>query len=145
METTEKPASLVTLLGGENVAVKLRDGSTPTLFVRALPLRLIGKWAELDAQGTPDAEAEMVELYCDVAPGFADTLTVESHEALLAKGEALNRPIFARWQGRAASRAREWTQAGEAVASLQRELQPSAPSPMPPPNSAASSADCPPK
>ena len=138
--------SLTTLLGGESVSVALRDGSKQEVFVRALPLRLVNKWATLDAAGTMAAEAEMVELYCDKPEGFADKLTIESHEAVLARGEVLNRPTFARWQSRTASRAREWAQAGEAAQSLARELNPTvAVSPTPPSNSAASSDDSLPK
>jgi hypothetical protein len=139
MDTIEVPASLTTLLGGESVKVKFRNGNEQELFVRALPLRLISKWAELDANGTPESEAQLVELYCAADAGIADELTIESHEAVLAKGEELNRPIFARWQSRAASRAREWVAAGEAVQALNRELNPNAALPTSQPNSASSS------
>jgi hypothetical protein len=146
MQTTEVPASLTTLLGGESVKVMLRDGSTRELFVRAVPLRLIGKWAELDSTGTPECESDLVSLYCALRNDEVDALTVEACEAVLAKGDALNRPTFARWQSRAANRAREWAQAGEATLALQRELNPAfVVSPPPPPNSASSSDGSQPK
>ena len=129
---------LATLLGGESVAVVYRSGEKAEVFVRQLPVRLIGKWAQLDSAGTPESEAALVELYCALPEGGSDALTVESYEAVLARGEALNRPTFARWQRRATDRAREWVAANAEVQGLRRELEPT-PSPTPAPGSASSS------
>lgn len=145
MGTNEVPASLATLLGGEAMKVTLRDGTVEEVFVRQLPLRLIGKWSGLDSNGGVDAEAQLIELFLDKPEGFADGLTVESAEAVLAKGDALNRPTFVRWQQRHANRTREWVKAGEATEELRKELNLPAASPTSPQNSASSSDGSQPK
>ena len=108
------------------------------MFVRQLPVRLIGQWATIDSTGTPESEAALVELYCGMPEGGSDALTIESYEAVLARGEALNRPTFARWQSRATDRAREWVAANEVVQAAKRDREPT-PSPTPAPGSASSS------
>lgn len=142
-------STLTTLLGGEALAVEYRDLSAapPTapkqVFVRALPLRLIARWSELDSNGSPEAESSLIELYCGMEEGFADLLAPQSCEAILAKGDALNRPIFARWQKRHSDRAHAWVAAGEQMKALVADLP--APSPTPQPNSAPSSGDSQPR
>ena len=88
------PTPLAVILGGEELTVKTRDGESHRVWVYQLPVRRITRWAQLNYGGM-DAEPELVELYADKPQGWADTLTLESYDAVLAKGEELNRPTFA--------------------------------------------------
>jgi hypothetical protein len=81
-----------TLLGGMDAVVTLLDGSSVTVRIRQLPVKLFPRL--LEAQ---DDESKLVELLCDQAEGWADTLTVESFEQIVTLGEGLNSDFFSRW------------------------------------------------
>jgi hypothetical protein len=86
---------LIILNGGVETAATLRSGSKQTVKVRQLPVRLLPLWADLQGD-----EPALVELYCEQESGWADTLEIESYEAIVALGEELNRPTFDRWTTR---------------------------------------------
>lgn len=88
-----------TILGGEEIRVTTVDGKTETVKVRQLPLSAYP--AYLACQ---DDECVQVALLCDREPGWADTLTIESVEAILAKGDEINADFFGRWLRRRAAR-----------------------------------------
>lgn len=67
--------------------------------VRQLPLRLMPAYHRVK-----DNEAESIELFCDKPAGWADTLTPESFEAVLAKGEELNLDFLSSYSRRKANR-----------------------------------------
>ena len=81
-----------TLLGGSPATASTRQGTTEEVFLRQLPVRLYPKLRDLASD-----ESAQLELYCDRPSGWADTLTPESHEALLAAAEDLNSDFFQRW------------------------------------------------
>ena len=113
---------LKTFIGCEELEIQKRDGTTQAVFVRELPIRLIPKFLQLQ-----DDESALVELYCDQEPGWADSLTIASHEAVHEKGGALNFPVLERWIER---KQRSVAQLQPALAPLQALLgsAPSSPS-----------------
>lgn len=119
----KQPVTLATALGCLIVSVVYRDGTQEAVPVYALPVREIGQWAALDSAGTIESEVQLVERHCCRKPeGWADTLSPESYDAVLAKGEELNRPIYARVRSRADQRAREWAGVAESQNKLVMEL-----------------------
>lgn len=84
-----------TLLGGADVAVIFRDGTSETIKVRQLPIRLFQMYL-----AAIDQEARQVELYCDKPEKWSDTLTNESFELIIEEGERINRDFFSRWKVR---------------------------------------------
>jgi hypothetical protein len=92
-EFMNEPTDLDVILGGVTIGAKLRDGSTEEVKVRQLSNRLLTtKWPKL-----LDDQAALVELYCDKDDGWDDNLLPESHDEIIAIGEKLNTPRFARW------------------------------------------------
>jgi len=82
---TTPPESLAQALGGINVPVTFRDGTSGTAFVRELRLKQYdGMMAALG-----DDEA-LLRAYTDQPAGWADTLTVEALDAVLKTGDELN-------------------------------------------------------
>lgn len=101
LDSQIKPVSLATVMGGENVSVSYRDGSTESVFVYDCPIEDIGAWGTLYYGGDMADEPLLVErFYCRRPKGWAATLTTESYEAIVALGEGRNRPIFARAKSR---------------------------------------------
>lgn len=90
---------MATLLGGAEIPCHFTNGPAAIVRVRQLPVRLMPRYLE-----ALDDEPAFVELLCDKPAGWADTLTIESHEAILAEGERLNREAFFSWLVRRADR-----------------------------------------
>ena len=88
MEPEIKTAAL---LGGQEVTAALIDGSTETVKVRQLPIRQLQKFMALMGD-----EAAMVELVCDKPNGWADSLSIDSFEAIAALAWKINHPTFER-------------------------------------------------
>lgn len=89
----ENKTSLATLLGGQEITVKMRDGTEEKVMIRDLTIRDLEKhW--LNAL---QSEAVEVELYCGKEAGWDDKITIESHEKIMEIGEPKNRPTAARW------------------------------------------------
>lgn len=80
------------LFGGEPIEIKLADGTPEIVNVRILPVREFPRLA-MDIEN----EAHRIEVFCAKEKGWADTLSRESHEALIAKGDELNADFFIRW------------------------------------------------
>lgn len=81
-----------TLVGGIDLSITKLDGSTESVKVRQLPVKLFPQYL-----ATMLDEQKQVELLCDRQPGWADTLTPDSHELIVMEGEKLNRDFFSRW------------------------------------------------
>lgn len=116
------PPTLATVLGCEVLHVELRDGTKADVAVYSLPINDVPYWLALDARGI-EGEAEMVEkLYLRRDDGFVAMLTPASYEAVLAKGEELNRPFCDRARSRAAKRETLWVELGRERMKLATEL-----------------------
>ena len=86
---------MTTLLGGEDfVAIKL-DDTIETVRIRQLSIRLYPQYL-----AALNSEPRTVALYCDKAEGWVDSLTLESFEGILLRGEEINRDFFTRWNDR---------------------------------------------
>lgn len=93
MEEEKKDTELVTIAGGVELVVTYQNnGASETVKVRQLPVSKIQQFILTMAD-----EAQSIELYCDKPKGWADTLTVESANAVADKGQELNLPFFAAW------------------------------------------------
>jgi hypothetical protein len=86
------PTKWETLLGTQEVEVMHLDGVKEQIKVRQLPIRCYP--AYLEAQ---DDELKQIELLAGRAPGWAESLTIVSVEAILAAGDRLNADFFGRW------------------------------------------------
>lgn len=89
-----------TLTGGRELDVAKLDGSRETVFVRQLPVRLFQSY-----MATMQDEAKQVELLCSKEAGWADGITLASHEEILQAGNKLNSDFFSRWLERQKERA----------------------------------------
>jgi hypothetical protein len=114
---------LITIAGGIEIEVAHLDGSKESVKVRQIPISKIQQFVV--ALGN---EAACIELYCDKpAPTqpnetrWADTLTFESANAILDKGQELNLPFLAAWFRRQA-RWRE-SQAQGAIADIEKKVE----------------------
>jgi hypothetical protein len=87
--------AMATLMGGTTVPVTYKDGGTEMVVVRELRINERPAYARII-----DEEDKCVELFCDRPAGWADTLTAESVEDIIAKGENLNLAPFRAWLGR---------------------------------------------
>lgn len=90
------------LIGGEPVLVTFRanpDAEPQAVFVRELPVKEMP-----DYLGCHADEMKSVELFCKRPAGWAETLTRDSFERVLEKGEAINLPFLQRFAVRAARR-----------------------------------------
>jgi hypothetical protein len=81
-----------TLTGGHEFTVTKRDGTNETVFVRQLAVKEFPKFLQ-----TQDDELEMIDFVCGKTKGFAETLSNEGHEALVAEIEKVNGDFFSRW------------------------------------------------
>jgi hypothetical protein len=101
METDEaKKAAdeLITIAGGVELEIAYQNnGSKETVKVRQIPISKIQDF--LMAMGN---EAQTIELYCDKPKGWADTLSLESANMVLDKGQEINLDFFERWWKRQA-------------------------------------------
>lgn len=86
-------------LGGVSLDVQRSDGSTEQVLIRDLPMKVLPDyWSRIeDESGT-------VELFCDKPPGWAEGLTRESFERVLAVGEERNLDFLLRYSRRASER-----------------------------------------
>ena len=84
-----------TVMGGADLVVRHRDGTDDTVKVLQLPIadypRLLASLENEEAQ---------LELYCGKPTGWAGTLSLQSHNALMEKAEELNGDFFSRWAKR---------------------------------------------
>lgn len=90
---------MTTLMGGTEMTVEKLDGTTETVKVRQLPVRLLQSYLL-----KLDDEAAAIELFCDKPEGWADTLTIASCAAIVTKGEELNSESFFAWLQRRVAR-----------------------------------------
>jgi hypothetical protein len=92
---------LITIAGGVDLEVSYRDnhaaGAMEIVRVRQIPISKLSEF--LSAMGN---EARTIELYCDKAEGWADTLSLESATAVADKGQELNLPFLEAWWRRQA-------------------------------------------
>jgi hypothetical protein len=92
-QTQKQELELVTIAGGVEMEVAFQsNGTKEVVKVRQIPISKIQSF--IFAMGN---EAEAIELYCDKPKGWADTLTVESANAIADKGQELNLPFFGAW------------------------------------------------
>jgi hypothetical protein len=95
-ESTNKPAvSLSTITGGTAMVVTKLNGETENVRVRQLPVNLLPEMLTVFQN-----EPALVELYCERPAGWAATLSRDSYEAVVEKGQAENGSFFARWLAR---------------------------------------------
>ena len=90
---------MTTLMGGTETTVEKLDGTTETVKVRQLPVRLLQSYLL-----KLDDEAAAIELFCDKPEGWADTLTIASCAAIVTEGEKLNSESFFAWLQRRVAR-----------------------------------------
>ena len=89
---------LVTISGGVDVDVSFsNNGANETVKVRQIPISKLSEF--LISIGD---EARAIELYCDKPKGWADTLTLESANAVADKGQEINLPFLSAWWRRQA-------------------------------------------
>ncbi len=88
-----------TLLGGRTMVAAFNDGTSETVQVRQLPIRLLPQYL-----AAIDDEPKLVELLCDKPSGWSDNLRLDSHAAILAAGEEVNSESFFAWLRRRVSR-----------------------------------------
>jgi hypothetical protein len=69
-------------------------GKKEVVNVRLVP---ISRFGEFSFYLSRNNEGAMLELYCGKPPGWADTLTPESIEALANKGLDINGDFFSKW------------------------------------------------
>lgn len=86
---------MAALRGGESATANFLDGGSEQVFLRCLPVRLFQRFV-----AAIDDECAMIELVADKPSGWADTLTLESHEKLVERAFELNFPGAARWFAR---------------------------------------------
>lgn len=91
---------MTTLMGGTDLVVTKRDGSTETVKVLQLGIE---KYPEL--LQSMDDEIASINLYCGrSSTGFATSLTLQSQEAVIEAGEKVNSDFFKRWIDRRMAR-----------------------------------------
>jgi hypothetical protein len=92
-EQRTRQQELITIAGGVEMEVTFQNnGDKETVKVRQIPVSKIQSFIFAMSN-----EAEAIELYCDKPKGWADTLSVESANAIADKGQELNLPFFAAW------------------------------------------------
>ena len=115
---------MTTLLGGSEMTAQKLDGTSETVKVRQLPVRLLQSYLL-----KLDDEAAAIERFCDKPEGWADTLTIESCAAIVTKGEELNSESFFAWLQRRVARQERLVpnstgEVGKTVLSLSPTLSP---------------------
>jgi hypothetical protein len=92
-QTQKQQQELITIAGGVEMEVAYNtNGTKEVVKVRQIPISKIQSFIFAMSN-----EAEAIELYCDKPKGWADTLTVESANAIADKGQELNLPFFGAW------------------------------------------------
>jgi len=93
------PTQTETLMGGITYVATKTDGTSETVTIRQLPIKL---FPELLSH--LENESAMAELFCARSQGWADTLTPDSFEHIVTEGERLNNDFFLRWVQRRVAR-----------------------------------------
>src|SRR5262245_1643750 len=97
MEQTEQKTlkpDLITVIGGVEIEVTMRDGQKESVKVRQIPLSKLQDFSMAVGFGNM---ADAIELYCDKEKGWGDKLSYESAQIVLEKGCELNLPFFGVW------------------------------------------------
>ncbi|MDB6024005.1 MAG: hypothetical protein JWM68_228 [Verrucomicrobiales bacterium] len=101
-EKTEKgPTSTETLLGGIDVLVSFKEQSAASEPVKVLQLP-VSSFPKLMAQ--MDDEVETIAIFTGKTRAWADSISMESHEAIIIEGERINGDFFGRWAARRVAR-----------------------------------------
>lgn len=90
-EIKSEISTLDTFAGGVPLTVTHRDGTTIEVRVGEIRIKDLGKY-----QAALGDEEACVELFANQEKGWAATLTNLSLEAILEKGEEINRPFLMR-------------------------------------------------
>jgi hypothetical protein len=90
---------ITTLTGGSEITVTKQDGTTEVVTVRQLAVKEFPKFQTLQ-----DDEVEMCAFVCAKTKEWAESLSNESHEALIAEIEKVNGDFFSRWLARQLAR-----------------------------------------
>jgi hypothetical protein len=97
-EQDKTAQEFITIAGGVDLEVAFQNnGDREVVKVRQVPISKIPEF--LLAMGN---EARAIELYCDKPSGWADTLTVESANAVADTGQEINLPFLNAWWRRQA-------------------------------------------
>lgn len=105
----------VFLIGGKAMVARHRDGREEEVVIRLAKVRELPKLLTL-----LDDEPELLEHLCDKEEGWADSLTIDSHEELVEAALELNRPTLAGFIARRTDTA-NW--GAQTVAPILRKLQ----------------------
>lgn len=86
------PQDLEIIAGGRHATAHFRDGSTELVTVHMLTIRQLPQLV-----GLLEDDAARLEFYLGKETGYADRLTLQSVQQLLATGEELNSDPFYKW------------------------------------------------
>jgi 5,10-methenyltetrahydromethanopterin hydrogenase len=86
--------AVIAVMGGKTEKILLVDGTLVDVLIRQLPIRTMEIYAGLL---TANDQAALVELFCSQPAGWADTVSHESLEVILKKGEEVNLDFLQRW------------------------------------------------
>lgn len=96
-EQETQKQELITIAGGVEIEITLRDGTKETVKVRQIPVSKIQ-----DFVAALGDEAKAVDLYCGKDKGWSDTLELKSVNDIAEKGQQINLPFFEAWWTRQA-------------------------------------------
>jgi hypothetical protein len=120
-EQDKTAQEFITIAGGVELEVAFQNnGDREVVKVRQVPISKIPEF--LLAMGN---EARSIELYCDKPSGWADTLTVDSANAVADAGQEINLPFLNAWWRRQAKWRKmqeAWT-AGGSEAKMPKTLE----------------------
>lgn len=119
---------MVTLLGGQDITVKLRTGASEIVTVRQISVREFPSLLE-----AIDDEPKTIEILTGKQVDWVDLLTHESHAELLKLGEEVNGGDFFNWLRRRVKRQEQLVPGssgalGKSLLSASQTGSPSAPS-----------------
>ena len=126
------PNDLEIIAGGRHATAQFRDGTSELVTVRMLTVRQLPLLV-----GLLEDDAARLEFYVQKEEGYADRLTLQSVEQILATGEELNSGPFYSWVKRKMN-VFEGVGGGkilEQLSALAKLPQPSAPASASPANS----------
>jgi len=120
-EEQKAASELITLAGGVEMEVTFQNnGAGEKVKVRQIPISKMQEF--ILAMGD---ESHSIELYCDKPKGWADTLSVESANAVADKGQEINVPFLQAWWKRQA----KWRNMQSALMDADADKKPANPSP----------------
>src|SRR5215469_9214778 len=90
----QESSDLVTVVGGAELAVTMKDATSQAVTVRQIPLSKMQAFSMAVGFGNM---SDAIELYCDKPKGWGDTLSLESAKDIMDKGRELNLPFFGVW------------------------------------------------